>query len=129
MICKYIRLSSKNKDEKEQSQVIDAYLCKKGLVADNLVRENAVFKGKKYDQALFQKLCRTLNNADWIVVSEVSVIARNSISELCEIIETCIKPNGLRLVVCNVGFDIDFSYNNPMVEMQMNLFGNLQRLF
>ncbi|MBQ3946591.1 MAG: recombinase family protein [Alphaproteobacteria bacterium] len=128
MICKYIRLSSKNKDEKEQSQVIDAYLCKKGLVADNLVRENAVFKGNKYDQALFQKLCRTLNNADWIVVSEVSVIARNSISELCEIIETCIKPNGLRLVVCNVGFDIDFSYNNPMVEMQMNLFASIAQM-
>ena len=128
MICKYIRLSSKNKDEKEQSQVIDAYLCKKGLVADKLVRENAVFKGKKYDQALFQKLCRTLNNADWIVVSEVSVIARNSISELCEIIETCIKPNGLRLVVCNVGFDIDFSYSNPMVEMQMNLFASIAQM-
>lgn len=128
MICKYIRLSSKNQGEKEQNQVIDAYLCKKGLVADKLVKENAVFKGKKYDQALFQKLCRTLSNTDWVVVSEVSVIAKNSISELCEIIETCIKPNGLRLVVCNVGFDIDFSYNNSLVEMQMNLFASIAQM-
>lgn len=128
MICKYIRLSSKNKDEKEQSRVIDAYLYKKGLVADKLVRENAVFKGKKYDQALFQKLCRTLNNADWVVVSEVSVIARNSISELCEIIETCIKPNGLRLIVCNVGIDIDCSNMDAMTEMMLYIFAAVAKM-
>lgn len=128
MICKYIRLTSINQPENIQTLIIDGYLYRMGLVADKIVRDKTSLVSEKYDQAVLIKLCNTLHRSDIIVISEASVMTRSSISEIYEIIEAYFKPNGLRLIICNVGLDIDFSTDNITAGIQLDTLSIISKI-
>lgn len=119
MIYKYIRFSTDKQDDRSQEQIIDEYLLRKGMNADRTFRDEGVSGSRAYTQRNLYDLCLSLQRNDTVVVSEVSRLTRSGIGELCEIIEHWFRPNGLRLIICREGFDIDCSDINPLVEMQL----------
>lgn len=119
MIYKYIRFSTEKQDDRSQETIIDEYLTRKGMTADKTFKDEGISGGRAYTQRNLFNLCLSLQRHDTVVVSEVSRLTRSGIGELCEIIERYFKPNGLRLIICREGFDIDCSDINPLVEMQL----------
>ena len=119
MIYKYVRFSTCKQDEQQQENMIDRYLANCGMVANNTITDAGISGGVNYEKRQLGNLCKSLKPNDVLVVSEISRITRSGISELSEIIEKYFKPNRLRLIICNVGLDIDCSDINPMMELQL----------
>lgn len=128
MIYKYIRFSTKKQEELSQDNIIEEYLQRKGMRSDITFKDEGVSGGRSYTQRNLYRLCKSLKRNDTVVVSEVSRITRSGIGELCEIIENYFKPNGLRLIICNVGIDIDCSNIDPMTEMQLYIFAAVAKM-
>ena len=59
---------------------------------------------------------------------QVSRLTRSGIGELSYIIEKHFKPNKLRLIICNVGLDIDCSDINPMIELQLAMMATFAKI-
>ena len=128
MIYKYIRFSTMKQEEMSQDNIIEEYLQRKGMKSDMTFRDEGVSGGRSYKQRNLGVLCKSLNKGDTVVVSEVSRLTRSGIGELCEIVESYFKPNGLRLIICNVGIDIDCSNIDPMTEMQLYIFAAVAKM-
>lgn len=128
MIFKYIRFSTGKQDERQQENTIDQYLAARGMKADDTYKDEGISGGVDYSERELGRLCERLQKGDTLIVSEISRITRSGIGELSEIIETYFKPNGLRLIVCNVGFEIDCSNLNPMVEMQLMMLATFAKI-
>ena len=118
-VYKYLRYSTGKQDEQQQENTIDKYLSMKGLVADEIVIDEAVSGGKSYKERSLGDLVTELQKGDVIVISEISRLTRSGIAELYELISEYFEPNNLRLIICNVGLDIDCSHINPMDEMML----------
>jgi len=128
MVYKYIRYSTDKQDEASQDNIIREYLFRKGMIADRTYKDEGVSGGKKYTQRNLFNLISTLQPGDTIVVSEVSRLTRRGIGELCEIVERYFKPNKLRLIICNVGLDVNCSDIDPMTEMQLYMLATFAKI-
>lgn len=128
MIYKYIRFSTLKQEELSQDNIIEEYLHRKGMRSDITFKDEGVSGGRSYTQRNLFNLCKSLKRNDVVVVSEVSRLIRSGIGELCEIIEKYFKPNGLRLIICNVGIDIDCSNIEPLTEMQLYIFATVAKI-
>ena len=127
-VYKYIRYSTDKQDEASQDNIIQEYCFRKGIMPNETFRDEGVSGGKKYTQRNLGNLCKKLQQGDCVVVSEVSRLTRGGIGELCEIIETYFKPNQLRLIICNVGIDIDCSCMDAMTEMTLYIFAAVAKM-
>lgn len=128
MIHKYVRFSTCKQDEQQQENMIDRYLANCGMVANNTITDAGISGGVNYEKRQLGNLCKSLKPNDVLVVSEISRITRSGISELSEIIEKYFKPNRLRLIICNVGLDIDCSDINPMMELQLAMMATFAKI-
>lgn len=127
-VYKYIRYSTNEQDEASQDNIIYEYCVRKGITPNETFRDEGVSGGKKYTQRNLGELCKKLKKGDCVVVSEVSRLTRGGIGELCEIIETYFKPNKLRLIICNVGIDIDCSCLDAMTELTLYIFAAVAKM-
>lgn len=119
MIYKYIRFSTDAQDRRQQENTIDSWLSRNGMVADDIIMDEAVSgDAAKRKRKLFT-LAKAIQVGDVLVVSEISRITRSGFAELDELIRDYFKPNHLRLVICNVGLDIDCSQIDAITEMQL----------
>jgi len=121
MIYKYIRFSTDSQDQKQQEHTIDAWLAARGMTADNTVKDEGVSGGVSYKSRNLLGLVRSLALGDTLIVSEISRITRSGFGELNELIQKYFKPNRLRLVICNVGLDINCSSIDAMTELQLSM--------
>lgn len=121
MIYKYIRFSTDSQDERQQENTIDNWLKSKGMTADSVIKDNGVSGGTSYKERNLFNLVRDLQLNDTLIVSEVSRLTRSGFGELNELIQNYFKPNNLRLIICNVGLDIDCSSINAMTELQLSM--------
>lgn len=128
MIYKYLRFSTDKQDEKQQENTIDKFLEIKGMKSDSTITDSGVSGGVSYDRRNLGDLCKSLSHNDVVVVSEVSRLTRSGIGELSYIIEKHFKPNKLRLIICNVGLDIDCSDINPMIELQLAMMATFAKI-
>lgn len=128
MIYKYLRFSTDKQDEKQQENAIDKFLEIKGMKSDATITDSGVSGGVSYDRRNLGDLCKSLSHNDVVVVSEVSRLTRSGIGELSYIIEKHFKPNKLRLIICNVGLDIDCSDINPMIELQLAMMATFAKI-
>ena len=128
MIYKYLRFSTCKQDEMQQENMIDSYLKAKGMHADSTITDAGISGGISFKKRNLGDLCKSLNNNDVILVSEVSRLTRSGISELAVIIDKYFKPNKLRLIICNVNLDIDCSDINPMVELQLAMMATFAKI-
>lgn len=128
MIHKYVRFSTCKQDEQQQENMIDKYLANCGMIANDTITDAGISGGVNYEKRQLGNLCKSLKPNDVLVVSEISRITRSGISELSEIIEKYFKPNRLRLIICNVGLDIDCSDINPMMELQLAMMATFAKI-
>lgn len=128
MVIKYLRFSTDKQDERQQANTIDKYLESKGMRADRTYKDESVSGGVSYTKRSLYDLCRAVSQGDIVVVSEISRLTRSGISELSEIIRNYFAPNHLRLIICNVGLDIDCSNINPMTELQLSMLATFARI-
>ena len=124
----YLRVSTDSQNLMQQQNAINEYIKYKGLTITDVVTDEGVSGGVSYKDRHLYNLIQSLNEGDVIVVSEISRITRSGISELSEIIEKYFKPNRLRLIICNVGLDIDCSDINPMMELQLAMMATFAKI-
>lgn len=124
----YLRYSTDKQDERQQLNTIQNYLTAKGIAIDKTYSDEGIGGGVSYTKRSLFELCTELNPYDTVVISEVSRLTRNGIGELSEIINKYFKPNNLRLIICNVGFDIDCSDINPMIELQLAMMATFAKI-
>lgn len=128
MVIRYLRFSTDRQDERQQANTIDKYLESKSMRADRTYKDEGISGGVSYTKRSLFDLCRAVSQGDIVVVSEISRLTRSGISELSEIIKKYFAPNHLRLIICNVGLDIDCSDINPMTEMQLSMLATFARI-
>lgn len=121
MIYKYIRFSTNSQDERQQEHTIDAWLLQRGMQADGIVKDEGISGGISYKNRQLFTLVKSLKMNDTLIVSEISRITRSGFGELDELIRGYFKPNHLRLIICNVGLDINCSQIDAMTELQLSM--------
>lgn len=121
MIYKYIRFSTDSQNEQQQEHTIDGWLSARGMTADNTVKDEGVSGGVSYKNRNLLGLVKSLALGDTLIVSEISRVTRSGFGELNELIQKYFKPNRLRLVICNVGLDINCSTIDAMTELQLSM--------
>lgn len=124
----YLRFSTDKQDERQQLNTITKYVESKGMHIDDIYSDEGVSGGVSYVKRNLFDLCKSLKRNDIVIVSEISRITRSGISELSEIIKNHFAPNHLRLIICNVGLDVDCSDINPMTEMQLSMLATFARI-
>lgn len=128
MVIRYLRYSTDRQDERQQANTIDNYLKSKGMKADRTYKDEGISGGVCYTKRSLFDLCRSVSQGDIVVISEISRLTRSGIGELSEIIKNYFAPHHLRLIICNVGLDIDCSDINPMTEMQLSMLATFARI-
>lgn len=124
----YLRYSTDSQDEKSQLNIIQDYLSNKGMHIDITFTDEGIGGGMVYTKRNLFDLCKEIKQGDTIVISEISRLTRRGISELSSIIEQHFKPNNLRLIICNVGLDIDCTDINPMIELQLAMMATFAKI-
>lgn len=124
----YLRFSTDRQDERQQLNTITKYVESKGMHIDDVYSDEGVSGGTSYIKRNLFSLCKSLKKNDIVIVSEISRITRSGISELSDIIKNYFAPNKLRLIICNVGLDVDCSDINPMTELQLSMLATFARI-
>lgn len=124
----YLRYSTDSQDEKSQLNIIHDYLSSKGMHIDRTFTDEGISGGMVYTKRNLFDLCKEIKHGDTIVISEISRLTRRGIGELSSIIEQHFKPNNLRLIICNVGLDIDCTDINPMIELQLAMMATFAKI-
>lgn len=124
----YLRYSTDSQDEKSQLNIIQDYLSNKGMNIDRTFTDEGIGGGMVYTKRNLFDLCKEIKQGDTIVISEISRLTRRGIGELSSIIEQHFKPNNLRLIICNVGLDIDCTDINPMIELQLAMMATFAKI-
>lgn len=124
----YLRYSTDSQDEKSQLNIIHDYLSNKGMHIDRTFTDEGIGGGMVYTKRNLFDLCKEIKHGDTIVISEISRLTRRGIGELSSIIEQHFKPNNLRLIICNVGLDIDCTDINPMIELQLAMMATFAKI-
>lgn len=121
MIYKYIRFSTDSQDQRQQEHTIDLWLSARGMTADETIKDEGISGGVSYRGRKLFGLVKSISLGDTIIVSEISRITRSGFGELNELIQSYFKPNRMRLVICNVGLDINCSSIDAMTELQLSM--------
>lgn len=127
-IFAYLRFSTDSQDERSQLNIIQSYLAQKGMSIDRTFTDEGIGGGMVYTERNLFDLCKEIRHGDTIVISEISRLTRRGIGELSAIIEQHFKPNNLRLIICNVGLDIDCTDINPMIELQLAMMATFAKI-
>lgn len=128
MIHRYIRYSTDSQDEQQQMNTINGYLSRNNLTADSEIRDEGVSGGVSYKKRNLATLIKKMSPGDTLIVSELSRLTRGGIIELSDMIEQHFKPNRIRLVIVNVGLDIDCANLNAMTELQLAMMASFAKI-
>lgn len=127
-IYQYLRFSTGKQDEKEQANICQRWFDSNGQKCDGVIKDEAVSGGVSYKDRNLITLFERLESGDTIVVSELSRLTRGGIIELSEMIEKFFKPRKVRLIIVNVGLDIDCAHTSPMVELQLAMLATFAKI-
>lgn len=112
----YLRVSTEHQDFKQQINSINEHLKFKSLQIDSVYSDEGVSGGVTYKKRKLYELLNTMQEHDVLVVSEISRLGR-SMSDLNKLVNDEMKPRKLRLIVVNMGLDLDCSNLKAIDEM------------
>lgn len=127
-IYSYIRFSTDAQDEQSQKNIINGYLAKTGVKIDKEFRDEGVSGGVSYKERHLSGLLAEMQAGDTLIVSELSRLTRGGIVELSDIITNYFKPRKVRLIIVNVGLDIDCTELSPMTELQLAMMATFAKI-
>lgn len=112
----YLRVSTEKQDFKQQINTINEYLKLKRLEIDEVYTDEGVSGGVTYKKRKLNHLLNAMQENDVLVVSEISRLGR-SMSDLNKLVNDEMKVRKLRLIVVNMGLDLDCSNLKAIDEM------------
>lgn len=118
----YIRYSTSKQDEQQQMNSIENFLRGKGISIDKFVMDEGVSGGVSYKDRKLFGMVKKMNPGDSLIVTEASRLGR-SMSDLNKLVNDELKPRGIRLIIINMGFDVDCSRIRAMDEILLSFFG------
>lgn len=96
----YCRVALKNEEEmRQQRKIIEDYCKDKGLNIDECFCDNGV-SGLKLDRSGLQKMLRTIQNDDVVIIKDVARLSRSA--DQCMYLVEQIQTTGARLEIINI---------------------------
>ena len=118
----YIRFSTDKQDERQQMNSIENYLRGKGIQIGQYVKDEGVSGGVTYKKRKLYGLVQKMTAGDVLIVTEASRLGR-SMSDLNRLVNDELRPRGVRLIIINMGFDVDCSKIKALDEILLSFFG------
>ena len=124
-MCKvylYSRVSTSAQTLAQQERTVYEWLSNHNMTVGEIISDEGVSGGVSYkDRNLGKILLPMLVEGDMLIVSEISRLGR-SMFDLSKLIHTELKPRKVRLVVCNMGIDLNCSKMTAIDELILNNF-------
>ena len=118
----YSRVSTEKQTLEQQERTINEWLNCHNLKATHEVKDEGVSGKVSYkDRNLGKVVLPMLDKGDILIVSEVSRIGR-SMSDINKFVNDELKPRGVRLVIVQMGIDLDCSHLKAIDEMLLFAF-------
>ena len=118
-IYAYHRFSTDKQDAQSQINIITRCAESKHLNIDEIISDEAICGAVSYKRRNLSELLSRLEAGDTLIISEVSRLTRGGIVELSDIISNFFMARKIRLIVANVGLDVDCTYLTPMTKLQL----------
>ena len=118
----YLRYSTEKQDEQQQMNSIENYLRGKGISIDKFVKDEGVSGGITYKKRKLYGLVQKMRPGDTLIVSEASRLGC-SMADLNRLVNDDLRPRGVRLIIINMGFDVDCSHLTAINEVMLSFFG------
>lgn len=119
----YSRVSTEKQTLEQQERTVNEWLREHHLEATHEVSDEGVSGGVTYkDRNLGKVVLPMLEKGDILIVAEVSRIGR-SMSDINKFVNDELKPRGVRLVIVQMGIDLDCAHLKAIDEMLLFAFG------
>lgn len=119
----YSRVSTDKQTLEQQERTVYEWLRNRGMSATHEISDEGVSGGVSYkDRNLGKVVLPMLEKGDALIVAEVSRIGR-SMSDINKFVNDELKPRGVRLVIVQMGIDIDCAHIKAIDEMLLFSFG------
>ena len=118
----YSRVSTEKQTLEQQERTVNEWLDAHGLKATHEVKEEGVSGSVSYKQRNLGKVVLPMmERGDVLIVAEISRIGR-SMSDINKLVNDELKPRGIRLVIVQMGIDLDCSRLKAIDEMLLFAF-------
>ena len=118
----YSRVSTGQQTTEQQERKVSEWLQQHNMKATCTVSDEGVGGGVSYtDRNLGKKVLPMLKRGDTLIVSEISRLGR-SMSDINKLVSVELKPRGVRLVVVQMGIDLDCANIKALDEMLLFAF-------
>lgn len=119
----YSRVSTALQTLEQQERTVYEWLNRNGMKATHTISDEGVSGGVSYkDRNLGKKVLPLLEKGDVLIVSEISRLGR-SMSDINKLVTDELKPRGVRLVVVQMGVDLNCAQIKALDEMLLFAFG------
>ncbi len=116
-VIEYGRVSTDKQTLEQQNRTVKEWLNRNGLKADIVVTEEGISGGVTYKKRkLGTEVLPLLEAGDMLIVAEISRLGR-SMSDLNKLINDELKPRKIRLVIVQMGIDLNCGMMKAMDEM------------
>lgn len=116
-IIEYSRISTDKQSIEQQDRTVQEWLSRNGLKTDMVISEEGISGGVTYKKRkLGTEVLPLLEAGDMLIVAEISRLGR-SMSDLNKLINDELKPRKIRLVVVQMGLDLNCANLKAMDEM------------
>lgn len=116
-VIEYGRVSTDKQTLEQQNRTVKEWLSRNGLKADIVITEEGISGGVTYKKRkLGIEALPLLEAGDMLIVAEISRLGR-SMSDLNKLINDELKPRKIRLVIVQMGIDLDCGNIKAMDEM------------
>lgn len=116
-VIEYSRISTDKQSIEQQDRTVQEWLSRNGFKTDMVISEEGISGGVTYKKRkLGTEVLPLLEAGDMLIVAEISRLGR-SMSDLNKLINDELKPRKIRLVVVQMGLDLNCANLKAMDEM------------
>lgn len=127
-VVEYGRVSTDKQTLEQQNRTVQEWLKRNGLKSDIVITEEGISGGVTYKKRkLGTDALPLLEAGDMLIVAEISRLGR-SMSDLNKLINDELKPRKIRLVVVQMGLDLNCANLKAMDEMILFAFSFASQL-
>lgn len=118
----YARVSTNKQTLEQQERTVLEWLKSRNIKHTHIISDEGVSGGVSYkERNLGKQVIPMLERGDMLIVSEVSRLGR-SMSDINKLVSDELKPRGIRLVVVQMGIDLDCANIKALDEMLLFAF-------
>ena len=119
----YERVSTDKQETAQQARTVKQWMKRNSLQATSVITDEGVSGGISYkERKLGKEVLPLLHRGDILIVAELSRLGR-SMSDINKLVNDELKPKGVRLVVVQMGLDLDCANLKAIDEMILFAFG------